>query len=88
MLHPPWIIATPAVYPSACAPGLVLRAPPASQLTCAHLEVWGDDIFLSFMFRHHLVIYKNSVTTLSEILASLKSWVSRGTAGPFYRCTY
>ena len=57
---------------------LVLRAPPASQLTCTRFEVWGDDIFPSFVFQHHFVIYKNSVTTLSETLASLKSWVSRG----------
>ena len=54
-------------------PSLLLRGPSASQLTCAHFEVWDDDIFPSFMFQHHLVIYKNSVTTLSEILASLKS---------------
>lgn len=55
-------------------PSLVLRGPSASQLTCAHFEVWGDDIFPnSFMFQHHLVIYKSSVTTLSEILSSLKS---------------
>lgn len=63
----------PAMYPGACVPSLLLRGPSASQLTCAHFEVWDDDIFPSFMFQHHLVIYKNSVTTLSEILASLKS---------------
>lgn len=48
---------------SACVPGIVLSTT-QPQLTCSHFEVWCDDVFLSFMSQHHLLIYKNSVTTL------------------------